>query len=73
MRDALPKEVLTKKKMAFNPPLPQWLNGELKRSYSSCYSGSCGRRGIFRPDAVQSLSASMRKTSVTMTEESGRC
>ncbi len=30
MRDILPREVLTKKKMGFNPPLPQWINGELQ-------------------------------------------
>jgi len=56
MRDALPKEVLTKKKMGFNPPLPQWLNGELKPVIQQLLSPEAvERRGIFRPDAVQSL------------------
>jgi len=56
MKDTLPKEVLTKKKMGFNPPLSQWINGELKpviRQFLS--SEAVERRGIFRPDAVQSL------------------
>jgi asparagine synthase (glutamine-hydrolysing) len=56
MRDILPREVLAKKKMGFNPPLPQWINGELKpviREFLS--SASVERRGMFRPDAVQKL------------------
>jgi asparagine synthase (glutamine-hydrolysing) len=56
MRDTLPKEVLTKKKMGFNPPLPQWLNGELKPVIQQLLSPEAvERRGIFRPDAVRSL------------------
>ena len=56
MRDILPQEVLTKKKMGFNPPLPQWINGELKPVIRQFLSpAAIDRRGIFRPDAVQKL------------------
>ena len=56
LRGILPREVLEKKKMGFNPPLPQWLNGELKpmiRQFLS--SKAVEARGIFRPQAVQAL------------------
>jgi asparagine synthase (glutamine-hydrolysing) len=56
MREILPREVLTKKKMGFNPPLPQWINGELKPVIKEFLSpAALERRGIFRPDAVQNL------------------
>ncbi|HZU32498.1 MAG TPA: asparagine synthase C-terminal domain-containing protein, partial [Candidatus Angelobacter sp.] len=56
LRDTLPKEVLTKKKMGFNPPLPQWLNGELKPVIHRFLSpAAVERRGLFRPQAVQAL------------------
>jgi asparagine synthase (glutamine-hydrolysing) len=56
MRDILPQEVLTKKKMGFNPPLPQWINGELRPVIQQFLSpAAIERRGIFRPDAVQKL------------------
>jgi asparagine synthase (glutamine-hydrolysing) len=56
MRDILPREVLTKKKMGFNPPLPQWINGELKPVIAELLSpAAIERRGLFRPEAVQKL------------------
>jgi asparagine synthase (glutamine-hydrolysing) len=56
MRGILPREVLTKKKMGFNPPLPQWINGELKPVIKEFLSPvAIERRGLFRPDAVQNL------------------
>jgi asparagine synthase (glutamine-hydrolysing) len=56
MRDILPREVLTKKKMGFNPPLPQWINGELKPVIREFLSpAAVERRGIFRADSVQKL------------------
>jgi asparagine synthase (glutamine-hydrolysing) len=56
MRDILPQEVLAKKKMGFNPPLPQWINGELRPVIQKFLSpAAIERRGIFRPDAVQKL------------------
>ena len=56
MRDILPREVLTKKKMGFNPPLPQWINGELKPVIKELLSpAAIERRGVFRPDSVEKL------------------
>jgi asparagine synthase (glutamine-hydrolysing) len=56
MRGILPHEVLTKRKMGFNPPLPQWINGELRPVIQQFLSpAAIERRGIFRPDAVQKL------------------
>ena len=53
MRGILPQEVLTKKKMGFNPPLPQWINGELRPVIQQFLSpAAIERRGLFRPDAV---------------------
>jgi asparagine synthase (glutamine-hydrolysing) len=56
LRDVLPKEILEKRKMGFNPPLPQWINGELKPVIRQLLSAKAiESRGIFRPDAVQKL------------------
>src|SRR5450432_12847 len=56
MADLLPKEVLNKKKMGFNPPLPNWINGELRPVIQKFLSPeNLERRGIFRPEAVQKL------------------
>jgi asparagine synthase (glutamine-hydrolysing) len=56
LRDVLPEEVLEKKKMGFNPPLPQWINGELKPAIRQLLSPKVVEsRGIFRPEAVQKL------------------
>src|SRR5438270_674210 len=56
LRDVLPKEILEKKKMGFNPPLPQWINGELKPMIRQFLSPKAVEsRGIFRPEAVQAL------------------
>jgi len=56
MRDVLPPEILRRKKMGFNPPLPRWLNGELKPLLRHLLApGVIERRGIFRSDAVQRL------------------
>jgi asparagine synthase (glutamine-hydrolysing) len=56
MKDLLPPEVLNKKKMGFNPPLPQWINGELRPVIQKFLSPeNLERRGMFRPQAVQQL------------------
>lgn len=56
MQGLLPEPVLKKKKMGFNPPLPQWINGELKPLIARLLSPeTVKKRGIFRPEAVQSL------------------
>jgi asparagine synthase (glutamine-hydrolysing) len=42
--------------MGFNPPLPQWINGELKPVIREFLSpAAIERRGMFRPDAVQKI------------------
>src|SRR5262249_34502427 len=56
MNDILPNDVIRKKKMGFNPPLPQWISGELKPLISEKLSKrTIERRGIFRPQAVEVL------------------
>ena len=56
MRGILPPEILAKKKMGFNPPLPQWINRELKPLISQLLDRVTNeRRGIFRPEAVARL------------------
>ena len=56
LRDVLPPEILEKKKMGFNPPLPQWITGELKPVIGQLLSAkTIESRGIFRPDAVEKL------------------
>jgi asparagine synthase (glutamine-hydrolysing) len=56
MKDILPPSVLQAKKIGFNPPLPQWINGELRPLISDMLSPSAvERRGMFRPQAVSAL------------------
>ncbi|MGH9775408.1 MAG: asparagine synthase (glutamine-hydrolyzing) [Candidatus Acidiferrales bacterium] len=58
MRGALPADILRKKKMGFNPPLPQWINSELKSLIAQLLDPEVTRRrGIFRPEAVAKLQA----------------
>lgn len=53
MQGILPEEILHKKKMGFNPPLPQWINNELKPLISQLLDPAViRRRGLFRPEAV---------------------
>ena len=56
MRGILPERVLNKKKVGFNPPLPIWLNHELKPFVEQLLSpAAIRRRGIFRPEAIATL------------------
>ena len=56
MRGILPESVLRKKKMGFNPPLPAWLNHELKPMIGDLLSRErIERRGIFKPSTVHRL------------------
>jgi asparagine synthase (glutamine-hydrolysing) len=56
MRGTLPPDILGKKKMGFNPPLPQWINRELKPLLAQLLDPAViQRRGIFRPEAVAKL------------------
>jgi asparagine synthase (glutamine-hydrolysing) len=56
MRGILPEAILRKKKVGFNPPLPIWINNQLKPLVEQLLSpASIKRRGIFQPDAVARL------------------
>jgi asparagine synthase (glutamine-hydrolysing) len=56
MRGVLPESVLRKGKMGFNPPLPAWINFELKPLIAEMLSQKAiERRGIFKPDAIELL------------------
>lgn len=56
MKGILPQSVLEGKKIGFNPPVPQWLNRELKPLISDLLSArTVESRGIFRPQAVTTL------------------
>jgi len=56
MRGILPAEILRKKKMGFSPPLPKWINRELKPLIGCMLDpATIERRGIFRPDSVARL------------------
>lgn len=56
MKDILPPSVLQGKKIGFNPPVPQWVNRELKPVIADLLSPrAVERRGIFQPEAVSSL------------------
>lgn len=56
MRGILPDSVVRKKKMGFNPPLPEWINRELKPLIAEVLSRKAiERRGIFRADAIERL------------------
>lgn len=56
MQHDLPKEVLQKRKTGFAAPAPLWINGELKQLVQNVLSTeNVRRRGIFRPQAVDSV------------------
>jgi asparagine synthase (glutamine-hydrolysing) len=56
MEGILPAGILSRKKMGFNPPVPQWMTHELRPMLSELLSQrAVSRRGIFRPESVQLL------------------
>ena len=56
MKGILPSSVLRGKKIGFNPPVPQWINGELRPLISALLSDrAIEARGIFQPAAVAAL------------------
>ncbi len=56
MRGILPEEILRRKKMGFAPPLPMWINRELKPLVAGMLDpAAIKRRGIFRADSVARL------------------
>jgi len=58
MRDALPPEILSRKKMGFPVPVGAWFRGPYRHLLEEYVLGERAReRGIFQPDAVRSLVA----------------
>ncbi len=56
MRGILPPAILGKKKIGFNPPMPEWIGKELKPLIGEMLSrASIERRGMFQPDSVERL------------------
>lgn len=56
MKGILPGSVLRRKKMGFNPPMPEWISRELKPLISELLSRrAVERRGLFRPAAIEEL------------------
>ncbi len=56
MKGILPASILRGKKIGFNPPVPQWLNHELRPLIADLLSRQAiEQRGMFRPDAVSAL------------------
>ncbi len=56
MSGVLPEQLLRNKKIGFNPPLPQWIEGELKPLIAFFLSpAAITRRGYFRPAPVLQL------------------
>ena len=58
MRNRLPKEILTRKKMGFPVPLGAWLRGPFRHVLDEYVLGErAGKRGIFDPQFVRGLVA----------------
>jgi asparagine synthase (glutamine-hydrolysing) len=56
MKGILPQSILDGRKIGFNPPVPQWVNRELRPLIADLLSpAAVERRGIFRPDRVAAL------------------
>src|SRR4051812_14556821 len=61
MNGILPEQILRNKKLGFNPPLPLWIEGELKPLIEELLSPEAvRRRGLFQPKAVETLLADHR-------------
>jgi asparagine synthase (glutamine-hydrolysing) len=56
VRDLLPAEIIDRPKKGFSVPLKQWFRGELREmSADLLLDGRLGRRGYFKPGAVQRM------------------
>jgi asparagine synthase (glutamine-hydrolysing) len=56
MAERLPRELLTRPKMGFGVPIDRWLRHELRdMCYDVLLSSDACSRGLFRPEAVQTL------------------
>ena len=53
LRDALPADVLSRKKQGFTPPVRDWMNGIVKRFGSLLEDGALVRQGLVKPDMVR--------------------
>ena len=61
LESRLPERSLTKRKVGFNPPIGLWLRGELSKLVDSHLSRDVVEsRGLFRPEAVESLVGELR-------------
>ena len=54
--DLLPKSILKRRKLGFNPPMGVWLKEDLQDLVRDCLSEDVvRRRGYFRPEAIDSM------------------
>ena len=62
--ERLPAEILTGKKIGFNPPMASWLCGQMSGVLKEYLSEECvRRRGIFRPETINMLKAQLNSGS----------
>jgi len=54
LRDALPADVLARKKQGFTPPIQDWMNGIVKRFSHFLEDGALVRQGLIEPARVSS-------------------
>lgn len=53
LRDALPADVLARKKQGFTPPVRDWMSGIVKRFGPLLEDGALVRQGLVKPDMVR--------------------
>lgn len=53
LRDALPADVLARKKQGFTPPVRDWMNGIVKRFGPLLEDGALVRQGLVKSDMVR--------------------
>jgi len=53
LRDALPEDVLARKKQGFTPPIRDWTNGIVERYSSFLSDGALVRQGLVDPDRIR--------------------
>lgn len=53
LRDALPADVLARKKQGFTPPVRDWMNGIVKRFAPLIADGALVRQGLIDPDQAR--------------------
>lgn len=66
MSDRLPATLLSRVKTGFGVPLRQWLSGALREPFLDIIRSRAFReRGLFRPDAIESMFGNGKKPSVS--------